>query len=112
MKTICIMCPMGCSLDINRVGEEVIVKGNHCKRGEIYGRQEFIAPKRIVTSLIKLEGGGVVSVKTSDLIDKSKIFDILNAIKDIKLKSPVMVGDIVVENILDTGVDIITTREG
>lgn len=37
MKTICIMCPMGCPLDINKVDGKIVVTGNTCKRGEIYG---------------------------------------------------------------------------
>lgn len=112
MKTICIMCPMGCTLNIERREDQIIVKGNHCKKGEVYGRQEFIAPKRVVTSLVRLKDGGVVSVKTDGLVDKEKIMDILNELKGIELTSPIKVGDVIIKNILNTGVDIVATREG
>lgn len=111
MKTICIMCPMGCPIDIKKTGNKITVTGNTCKRGETYGIQEFVSPKRIVTSLVKLEGGGVVSVKTDNLIDKKLIFEILNQLKNIKLRKPVRVGDIIIKNILNTGVNIVATRE-
>ena len=41
MNTICIMCPMGCSLTIEEIDGQVVVKGNTCKRGEIYGKEEY-----------------------------------------------------------------------
>lgn len=44
MKTICIMCPMGCPLEIENNNGQIKVSGNTCKRGEIYGAQEFTAP--------------------------------------------------------------------
>lgn len=80
MKTICIMCPMGCPLDINKVGDKIVVTGNTCKRGEIYGTQEFTAPKRVVTSLVRLTSGGVVSVKTDGLVLKTLIPEVLSEI--------------------------------
>jgi len=79
MKTICIMCPMGCPLDINKVDGKIVVTGNTCKRGEIYGTQEFTAPKRVVTSLVRLTSGGVVSVKTDGLVLKTLIHRLKSA---------------------------------
>ena len=111
MKTICIMCPMGCPIEVNKIDDKITVAGNTCKRGEVYGIQEFISPKRVVTSLIKAIGGGVVSVKTNQLVDKSKIFDILEELKNIRVKPPVHIGDIIIKNVLNTGADIVATRE-
>ena len=37
MKTVCIMCPMGCELTIEKVKGEIKVSGNTCLRGETYG---------------------------------------------------------------------------
>lgn len=111
MNTICIMCPMGCPLEVTESNGKITVTGNTCKRGEAYGVQEYTAPKRVVTSLIRLNGGGVVSVKTSAPVDKSCIFEILNALKPVRLDRPVKVGDVIARNILDLGADIIATRE-
>lgn len=111
METICIMCPMGCPLTIERKGEEITVTGNTCPRGKVYGTNEFTSPKRIVTSLVKLEGGGVVSVKTNGLIPKKMMGDILREIQKAKSKRPIHIGDIIIKNVLDTGVDIVATSE-
>jgi len=111
MKTICIMCPMGCPIEVNKEGDKIKVTGNTCKRGELYGVQEFTAPKRVVTSLVKLEGGGVISVKTKEPVDKSRIFDVLETLKDIKVKKPIHIGDIIVKNVINSGVDIVSTKE-
>ena len=48
---ICTACPMGCKLIVRmQDGEVVKVVGNRCRRGETYGRQEAIAPQRMVAS--------------------------------------------------------------
>ncbi len=111
MNTICIMCPMGCSLEVNQTPEGVTVVGNTCKRGEVYGKQELICPERIVTSLVNVEGGGVLSVKTSALVNKTLIFDILKELKGATVKAPVKVGQVIIENVAESGADIVATAE-
>ena len=111
MRTICIMCPMGCPIEIIDNKGQIIVTGHTCKRGEVYGIQEYKSPKRVITSLVKIEGGGVTSVKTSDLVDKDMIFKILNELKNIRVTKPAYVGDVVISNFLDTCVDIVVTSE-
>ncbi|MBQ7641102.1 MAG: DUF1667 domain-containing protein [Acholeplasmatales bacterium] len=110
---VCICCPMGCHLVVDDSDKSNIkVTGNTCKRGEVYGINEVTNPKRMVTSSVKVSGGVdlVVSVKTKEAIDKKLIFDVLNKLKDITLKAPVNIGDIVIKNVLNTGIDIIATR--
>ncbi|MGL4567162.1 MAG: DUF1667 domain-containing protein, partial [Fusobacteriaceae bacterium] len=51
-----------------------------------------------------------VPVKTSGAIPKEKIFQCMELLKDIKLKSPVKMGDVILKDIFDTGVDILVTR--
>lgn len=109
MNTICIMCPMGCALTINETDYGVKVEGQTCKRGEIYGKQEFVCPQRVVTSLVVSEDGRVVSVKTAGSVNKDKIFDILKVLKTLKVKAPVSVGDLIISNVCDTGVDVVAT---
>lgn len=64
---------MGCSLTIEEIDGQVVVKGNTCKRGEIYGKEEYTHPKRSVTTLVQLESGGVASVKTTTTVPKERI---------------------------------------
>ena len=111
MKTICIMCPMGCPLDINKVDDKIVVTGNTCKRGEIYGTQEFTAPKRVVTSLVRLTSGGVVSVKTDGLVLKTLIPEVLSQIGKLRLSAPLKIGDVAKENVAGSGVNLVVTED-
>lgn len=52
----------------------------------------------------------MVSVKSSAPLPKEKLFDAVKELGAITLKVPVRIGDIVVKNILDTGVDIVATK--
>ena len=111
-ELICINCPMGCQLKVDDSNlNNIIVTGNTCKRGETYGINEVLHPKRMVTSVVMLSNRTeVLSVKTKEAIPKELIFKALNILKDVKVIAPVKIGDIVVKNILDTGVDVIATK--
>lgn len=109
----CIGCPMGCQLQVKLNGKEVIeVTGNTCKRGEEYGKKECVNPTRIVTSSVCVKNGkiDVVPVKTESDIPKEKIFDCVKALKGLAVEAPVKIGDVVVKDILGTGVNIIATK--
>ena len=113
-KLTCINCPLGCSLLVEVDGNEVIsVKGNTCPRGEEYGRNEVINPKRVVTSSVYVTNGerNVVSVKTKEAIAKDKIFDCVEAMKELKVEAPVSIGDVIAEDIAGTGVELIATAD-
>ncbi|MBU0456298.1 MAG: DUF1667 domain-containing protein [Pseudomonadota bacterium] len=111
-KLICICCPIGCELQVNKTENGVEVTGNKCPRGKKYALSEIEAPKRYVTSTVKIEGWmyPVISVKTKEPIPKENIFEVMNVLSDVTIKAPVHVGEIVVKNILNLGVDIIATR--
>lgn len=107
----CICCPMGCALYIEMKNNEVIkISGNTCKRGDTYARAEIVRPVRTVTTTVKVENGKLktLPVKTREPIDKDKINECLLVLKNIKVKAPVRIGDIIASNI--AGVDIIATR--
>ena len=58
IKLICIGCPMGCPLEVERDGDTVTaVRGNTCPRGDAYARKEVTHPTRIVTSTVRVQGG-------------------------------------------------------
>lgn len=114
-ELICIGCPLGCALqvELNDAGEAVSVSGNTCKRGEEYGKREVTAPVRTVTSTVRVTGGKVpvVPVRTKTDIPKEKIFACMEAIRKAAVSSPVKIGDVVIENVAGTGVDVIATKE-
>lgn len=110
----CIGCPVGCALTVTMEGKEVVkVEGNSCKIGNEYGRKECTAPMRIVTSTVRVADGETaqVSVKTATDIPKGKIMECIYALKDIQVKAPVHIGDVVLKNAAGTGVDIVATKE-
>lgn len=105
---------MGCRLTVDDSDmNDIKVSGNTCPRGAKYGKDEIICPKRMVTSVVRVDGGDVamVSVKTSDSVEKSKIFDALALLKGVTVKAPVKIGDVVVADVLGTGVDFIATKD-
>lgn len=110
-ELICIVCPMGCHLEVD-VDNNYEVSGNLCPRGSKYGFEELTAPKRVVTSTIKVKDGmyNRVPVKTDGSIPKELNLECMKLINSIEVKSPVNMGDIVAENIFDTGVNVVITR--
>ncbi len=113
VNLICIGCPLGCPLEVEMEGAEVLtVTGQTCKNGEKYARKELTNPTRIVTSTVRVSGGtlSMVSVKTASDIPKGKIFDCVRELRAIDLTAPVAIGDVVIENVCDTGVAIIATK--
>jgi CxxC motif-containing protein len=113
-EIICIGCPVGCPLEVE-VENGVVTKvtGNTCKRGETYAEKECTNPTRIVTSTVVVEGGleAVVPVKTERDVPKGKIFECMRALKSVSVKAPVHIGDVIVKDIVGTGVDIVATKE-
>lgn len=102
---------MGCSLTVTQADNGTIsVTGNTCKRGETYGITEMTAPKRVVTSIVKVENRDdvFVSVKSAAPITKSKMFEAMDIIRAAKINAPVKIGDIVIKDILGE-TDIIAT---
>lgn len=113
-ELICINCPLGCALTVTLEDKDVVkVTGNTCPRGEAYARKECTNPTRIVTSTVRVKGGHlpVVSVKTASDIPKGKIGECVKALRDICVEAPVHIGDIILENAADTGVNIIATKD-
>lgn len=112
-KMICIGCPKGCSLSINHDGKEIkSIDGYSCKNGLEYAQNEFTAPKRILTSTVKVKFGElpVVPVKTKTPILKDKIFECMSEINKLEVESPIKIGTVIKVNIAQTGVDLITTE--
>lgn len=112
-ELVCIGCPIGCQLEVKIDEDKVVeVKGNMCLRGKTYAEKECTNPTRIVTSSVKVEGGEIsaVSVKTKSDIPKDRIIQCIEELKGLVVTAPIKAGDIVLENVANTGVDIIATK--
>jgi CxxC motif-containing protein len=108
---ICIVCPMGCHLEID-VADHYRVTGNQCKRGIEYGKKELTNPTRTITSTIKISDGihHRLPVKTDREVPKELIFDIMAVLDQVTVKSPVQMGQIIIENVCNSGANIVASR--
>ena len=105
----CIVCPRGCRLVID---DDLNVTGNSCPRGAQYAKDELTNPKRMITSIVRVKNreNTVCSVKTSTSIPKGMIFDVMNEIDKVRVTAPTKIGDVAIKNVLNTGADIIITK--
>lgn len=109
----CINCPMGCQISVELDDDKKIVdiKNYSCKRGKDYAIDELTNPTRMVTSIIRVEDSSEpLSVKTRSAIPKQLVFDCLKEIRKTAPKMPIKIGDIIIENVCNTNIDVIATR--
>ena len=108
----CICCPLGCQISVTDEKEGFLITGNNCPKGEKYVKDEMFCPTRMVTSMLEVIGGEipVVSVKTKEAIPKDKIKECMESLKGVKVKAPVKIGDIIIENVAGTAIAIIATK--
>ncbi len=108
----CILCPVGCEITAQtQDGEIKSISGNSCKRGEKYAQTEIKDPRRTLTTTVRVGGGNLplVSVKSADALPKGKLLDSMKVIAKVTAKAPVSIGDVIVPDILGTGIDMIAT---
>jgi len=107
----CIVCPMGCrmSVELSEKGEILSVTGNTCKRGAQYAIDECTHPMRTVTTTAPTSRGGVIPVKTASPIPKELIRACMEQINRATVLLPAHVGDVVIEDLLGTGVSVVVT---
>ena len=108
----CINCPVGCLMTVTvEDGKVTSVTGNTCKRGVAYAEQECVAPQRMVTAVVTVQGRKTpVSVKTRTPIPKKDIFACMKQLAALTIEAPVHMGDVVCANVCESGVDVIATK--
>ncbi len=112
---ICILCPLGCKLKVSGVAEkpeDLAIRGQQCKKGREYAFEEYTNPTRTLTSTVVIQNAPLarLPVKTSKPLPKDLIFRAMEEINKVELTAPVKMGTVVIENLLDTGIDVVTTR--
>lgn len=111
-KLTCIICPVGCQLEVSQNGGTVeMVSGNQCRRGREYAIAECTNPVRTVTSTVAVLNGElpVAPVKTDKPVSKGLISECMLEISQCTVKAPLWIGDIVIRNVLNTGANIVIT---
>ena len=112
MKLICINCPRGCHLEVEQRDEEISVTGNACQRGYAYAYSEMTNPLRTLTTTIAVSSQRCrrLPVISSTPLPKGRIMDAMKQLKDVSVKAPVRMGDVIVKDILGLNVDIIASK--
>ncbi len=112
-EIICTVCPMGCRINVEGEGENVIsVEGYTCKRGKEYASTEFAHPVRILTTTMKTdcEKNPLVPVRSERPLPKEKIMECMEIIRSKTVNTPVKMYDVLIENICETGINIVATN--
>jgi CxxC motif-containing protein len=112
METICIVCPNGCRLRVEKERGGLVVTGNACPKGEAYGLTEATDPRRVVTAVVRTssETHPCVPVKTTGAVPVDAIPRLLEHLYSLEVALPVQRGQMLLENFEDTKVGVVFTR--
>ena len=105
---------MGCPLQLKHEGRKIIeVSGNECNRGGKYAQQEFIDPRRALSTTVAISGGlwQRLPVMTSGPIRKEAVMKAARVIHKIRVKAPVKAGQVLLKDLLgEKGIDVVAAR--
>lgn len=116
----CTTCPSECLLtveverDANGAVEAVhSVTGNSCPRGDKFAHQELTCPMRVLTTTVAVSGGDEVllPVRTAEAIPLELHAQAMALIRGLAVNAPISMGDIVLPNLLNTGIDLIASMD-
>ena len=110
---ICIVCPVGCRLTVSGELDNLEISGNKCKKGLAYAHDELTNPMRMICTTARIKGGvhRVIPVKTDRAIPEKYKLEVVKEVNKIVLKSPVKMGDVIIQNLFGTGVNIVAERD-
>lgn len=108
---ICIICPNGCKIKVEKVDDGFKVEGNICKRGYEFAINEMTNPKRSLCTTVRTSFKDFprLPVKTDREIPKDMIFKIMEEINKVTVNHIVKNNEIIIENVLETGANIVST---
>ena len=112
-EMICIGCPLGCSITVDCIRKTIRnINGNRCKVGLEYAEKEIFNPERTLTTTVRVKNGHLplVSVRTSKPMPKNRIFDAMILLAKVEIDAPVKIGDEIIQNLFDTNVSIVATK--
>ncbi len=111
----CTVCPLSCEivLELNQDGEILSLTGNKCARGKTYATKEHTAPERTLTTIVRAKGGlhPLLPVRTDVPIPKEKLEEAMQATLALQVQAPVKMGDVIVADFLNLGVNLVASRD-
>jgi CxxC motif-containing protein len=104
----CIVCPKSCCISVIDDGE-LSFEGYGCKKGAIHAKNEYLHPMRMLTTTVRVEGGAFSRLGVIGTVEvpKGQLRACLQEIYKITVKAPVTKDEIIVNDILGTGCDIV-----
>ncbi len=111
-RLTCILCPVGCEIEVKRGTKELDLKGYQCEKGIDFATEEVLRPLRNLATSVPLKGSEtlMVSVRLSGRVPRDMLFPILEKISRLRPDGPVRRGQVLIPNVLGTGADVIATR--
>lgn len=116
----CSTCPSECLLTVEAerdadgaVVEVRSVTGNSCPRGDTFAHQELTCPMRVLTTTVAVSGGNeaLLPVRTAEAIPLALHAQAMDLIRDLVVDAPIHMGDVVLEDLLNTGIDLIASMD-
>lgn len=116
----CTTCPSECLLtveverDANGAVVEVrSVTGNNCPCGDKFAHQELTCPTRVLTTTVAVSGGDetLLPVRTAEAIPLALHAQAMNLIRGLVVNAPIRMGDVVLEDLLDTSINLIASMD-
>jgi CxxC motif-containing protein len=112
-QVICDLCDKRCVINIEKCEENYLYEGSLCDRGIAYGQEYMKSSSRVFTSVVRIKGDAncnVVPIKSSKPLDMNLWMECSKALGRIYVGIPIRIGDVICKNIVNSGVDIICTK--
>lgn len=116
----CTTCPSECLLTVEvergadgAVTEVRSVTGNSCPRGNKFAHQELTCPMRVLTTTVAVSCGdeALLPVRTAEAIPLELHAQAMDLIRGLVVKAPIRMGDTVLPNLLNTGINLIASMD-
>lgn len=116
----CTTCPSECLLTVEverdadgAVVEVCSVTGTSCPRGDTFAHQELTCPMHVLTTTVAVSGGdeALLPVRTAEAIPLELHAQTMDLIRGLVVDAPIRMGDVVLEDLLDTGIDLIASMD-
>lgn len=116
----CTTCPSECLLTVEverdtdgNVAKVHSVTGNGCPRGDKFAHQELTCPMRVLTTTVVVSDGdeALLPVRTAEAIPLELHTQAMALIRGIVVEAPIHMGDVVLENLLDTNINLVASMD-
>lgn len=116
----CTTCPSECLLtvEVDRDSNDALmgvrsVTGNSCPRGDTFAHQELTCPMRVLTTTVAVSGSdeALLPVRTAEAIPLELHAQAIDLIRGVVVDAPIRMGDVVLENLLDTNINLIASMD-